>query len=568
MLPSTPPGVRDVFDASPEAVRTAANAILRRAELPPLDALELLPRDSANPTYVGVSASRRYVVKLAQRHPDTLAQRVDRAAAARGRRELRALQLAGPGAQERDPDARRADLAGRDRGPGAAVALLRCSCSAPTCAARRTIAAMTWRRWLALAALLSLATACTAPRLYYGGPARASHVREAQREALLRIVEPALAAAGILRIEVADGSERIVRERAPGAALPLDGIPVVALQAARIVLDDGYRGAELDVLVDGSGAGDPARIWSVSRDLGGGLWIERGAARTPLGGADLSPDELARRFSIGPLEDSAEVRWSPDERRTLAQSLELLAPAELELLAALPFGRQRVGPDPRHAGLYVRSDKNRGGEVLLFDLAFDDADSYVGGRSAAHPYAVYVILHEVGHAIAKLYRERVLLQYRKDVETFNGLVAKVNGTVDEYNRGQQVLSADRPMKASERRELERRQQTLSGEISRVKGLLGRAKRQLRKMEKIAAGPTPMEQLYAQLPDALSGPTPYGRTDVSESFAESFALFHVDPDSLKRVSPVVHAWFASGQHLSLSTGPESAAAAAAPAATER
>jgi hypothetical protein len=74
------------------------------------------------------------------------------------------------------------------------------------------------------------------------------------------------------------------------------------------------------------------------------------------------------------------------------------------------------------------------------------------------------------------------------------------------------------------------------------------------MEKITSGPTPMEQLYSQLPRALDGPTLYGRTDVSESFAESFALFHVHPDSLQRISPDVQAWFASGAHLELSDGP--------------
>jgi hypothetical protein len=414
---------------------------------------------------------------------------------------------------------------------------------------------------IAAAALAALAVACAAPRLHYAGPARASHVREAQREALLRMVEPALAEAGIVRIEVTNGAERIVRERSRDGVLRLDGIPVLALQAARTVLSDPYRGAELDVLVEGSGAGDPARIWSVARDLSNGLSIVRGAAREPPGGADPTPDELARRFAIGALEDSPDVRWSADERRALAQSLALLAPPELELLASLPFERQRVGPDPDHAGLYLRSDSARGGKIQLFDLAFSDADSYVGGRERANPYAVYVILHEIGHAIAKLYRERVLLQHRKDIATYNGLVDQVNRVVAEFNRGQDVLAADRSMKTSERRELERRQQALEAEIVRVKRLLGDARRQLGKMEKIAAAPTPMEQLYGQLPRALDGPTPYGRTDVSESFAESFALFHVDPDSLRRVAPEVHAWFASGEHLKLS---EADADARAPA----
>jgi hypothetical protein len=246
----------------------------------------------------------------------------------------------------------------------------------------------------------------------------------------------------------------------------------------------------------------------------------------------------------------------------------LLTPPELELLDALPFGRQRVGPDPNHAGLYTRNEQARGGEILLFDLAFADSDSYVGGRERADPYAVYVILHEIGHAIAKLYRERLLLQHRKDIATYNELVENVNRGVAEYNRGQQVLARDTAMKPAERRDLERRQAALDGDISRLKRTLARARRQLGKMEKMAAGPTPMEQRYAALPRALAGPTPYGRTDVSESFAESFALFHVDPDSLRRIAPEVHAWFASGEHLKLSAGPETEAEADAQGAAGR
>jgi hypothetical protein len=56
--------------------------------------------------------------------------------------------------------------------------------------------------------------------------------------------------------------------------------------------------------------------------------------------------------------------------------------------------------------------------------------------------------------------------------------------------------------------------------------------------------------YAAVPGAIPGPTAYGATDVVESFAESFELFHTDPESLSALLPEVHAWFAAGTHLDL------------------
>jgi hypothetical protein len=406
----------------------------------------------------------------------------------------------------------------------------------------------------ALLACTPLVVGCAAPSLHYAGSARASYVDEARRETLVAMVTPVLAAEKIAQLEFVAGDERIVRVRSPEGVLTLEGVPAAALQAARIVLDAQFHGAELDVLMAGAGPGEPPRMWSVTRDLEGRIVVRRGEPPRRLDGPDPSAEELAQRFAIGPLLGSADVEWSPDERRALAQALDLLKPTELALLHALPFERQHIGPDPRHAGLYVRSTVAKGGKIVLFDLAFTDTDSYVGQPDRAYPYSVYVILHEIGHAIAKLYRERVLLQYQKDVETYNELVTRVNRSVDEYRLGEQAILAGAPMKSSERRALDERQRALSEEISRVKRLLSSARRQLRKMEKITSGPTPMEQLYSQLPRALDGPTLYGRTDVSESFAESFALFHVHPDSLQRISPDVQAWFASGAHLELSDGP--------------
>lgn len=47
--------------------------------------------------------------------------------------------------------------------------------------------------------------------------------------------------------------------------------------------------------------------------------------------------------------------------------------------------------------------------------------------------------------------------------------------------------------------------------------------------------------------ASRGPTPYGRAALVESFAECFALFHLDPQGLARWNRNVFLWFESGGH---------------------
>lgn len=53
--------------------------------------------------------------------------------------------------------------------------------------------------------------------------------------------------------------------------------------------------------------------------------------------------------------------------------------------------------------------------------------------------------------------------------------------------------------------------------------------------------------YRRARGVSRGPTPYGRRSINESFAESFALYHLDPAALKRWNGDVYRWFADGGH---------------------
>ena len=47
-----------------------------------------------------------------------------------------------------------------------------------------------------------------------------------------------------------------------------------------------------------------------------------------------------------------------------------------------------------------------------------------------------------------------------------------------------------------------------------------------------------------------GPTRYADFDDDEAFAESFALFKLDPEALRRIDPPLYQWFASRAYLDM------------------
>src|SRR5262245_24619942 len=220
-----------------------------------------------------------------------------------------------------------------------------------------------------LTTLIVTCSAAPGPSLHFDG-ARTLPLAERQDPFLLRKrLYPALKEAGIARIELVAGEESIVQERATSGMMYLDGIPQPALHAILLVLPPECIGAEIDLLVEGTGApADPDRIWTVRRDLEGRIVVLKGGPPLALEGPDPTPEELAARFGIGTLED-LDASWSADERRALAKALELLSPGERALLGGTVFvraRRQRAG----HAGLHVPSQLGEPGQIRLFDAAF------------------------------------------------------------------------------------------------------------------------------------------------------------------------------------------------------
>ena len=399
----------------------------------------------------------------------------------------------------------------------------------------------------ALAILLAPSTALARPSLHYHG-ARVLPLAARQDPFQLRKqLYPALKAAGIGRIELVAGPASIVQKRSPTGMMYLDGLPAAALHAVLLVLPAEYLGAEIDLLVEGRGGpDDPDRLWTVRRDLGGGIVVLKGSPPPPLDGPDPAAEELSERFGIGALEDSPDASWSANERRVLARTLELLSREELALLGGTSFLRARSGA-PGHAGFYRQSRLGEPGRITVFDAAFTGMPGggrYVGPPERPVPFAAFAILHEIGHAIARAERRSLLLQRRESVEIYAASGQSLDSATRSYKR-EWVRRPDDVETAQRRRELEaelaRRYVDLQAHYRAIAEIDVR-------LEQLRTGLASVERRYAALPEALEGPTPYGRSRAREGFAEAFALSKVDPESLRWISPAVHAWFASSAYL--------------------
>jgi hypothetical protein len=385
--------------------------------------------------------------------------------------------------------------------------------------------------------LLAWATAAAAePRHHFAGPRTLPIAARLDPFLLRKQLYPALKAAGIRRIEVVAGDDSIVQERSPSGMMYLDGLPWPALHGVLLLLPDEYEGAEIDLLVAGTGApDDPDRMWTVRRDLAGGIVVLKGAPPLPLDGPDPTPAELSARFDIGALEES-DAAWSPDERRALAKALELLAPDELALIAGTTFRRAKRQQQGR-AALHTPSSLGEPSRISLFDTAFEPADggvAYVGTPERVVPSSVFVILHEIGHVISKAERRRLLLERQAQVESYSIAARTLDLAARESAR-------DAGLQLEREAEMARASLELEGRFASIRALDGQ-------LEALRTGLASVEQRYAELPFALEGPTPDGRGDPRESFAESFALYHVDPESLRWIAPQTLAWFADAAHL--------------------
>ena len=409
---------------------------------------------------------------------------------------------------------------------------------------------LTWGLACTLASL-SLATGCATPgpvNYYAKDPPALPTLGEEYRLTLIDELAAGLVEGRIQLVELIE--DRGTRRVSPiqGRSADFEQFPLAALQAASLAAGSESCGAELDVLV----GTEPGVMVKVRHDVDESLHVLMGRAPMALREGEHSAVALKHEFGIGPLIDHG-VAWSDADRRALGTALALLDREELAYLHDLPFVRMAGAEDGEHAGFFHVGQGAEGGRIILLDLAFgSDGQHFVGPPERAYPRSIFVILHEIGHAVAELDRIMLIAIFERDRARYNEAVVVANQYVDALNVRYAVV--DRLAKSRDRLTVKRDIRTLEKEYRRIKRIMRDAKKRLEDLSDKIQGPPPMTVAYGALANAKLGPTHYGRTSIDEGFAEAFALYHLDPTSVERFSPEVHAWFAGDHHLAAALYP--------------
>lgn len=253
-------------------------------------------------------------------------------------------------------------------------------------------------------------------------------------------------------------------------------------------------------------------------------------------------DDLEREHGTGQIRNGNRA-WSKDELKILDASLSVLHPREKRALAGVDFVRMRTSPRPRGAGLY-KVDK-RGPRILVYDRAFRGA----GKGSSREPNRT--IVHEVGHALAHWKARKELARANRSVEQANAAVNAYNAEVRRYNG--HVNRYNRSNSAAHKKAVDRSRRTLDGmgsDLQKKRATALRLKRRVQRTIRETRPPFVRQGVLAEYRKHLRGrlgPTPYGRRNLNESFAESFSLHHCDPGALNTVLPGVRKWLKGNGH---------------------
>jgi hypothetical protein len=64
------------------------------------------------------------------------------------------------------------------------------------------------------------------------------------------------------------------------------------------------------------------------------------------------------------------------------------------------------------------------------------------------------------------------------------------------------------------------------------------------------GDGPIVEGFVTNRSGTKGPTRYADFDIGEAFAESYALYKLDPQALRRIDPPLYKWFASKAYMDM------------------
>lgn len=298
-------------------------------------------------------------------------------------------------------------------------------------------------------------------------------------------------------------------------ATTLQQLPTPELGALWAVLLLGRDGGEYDMRIHVAGKG--ATPVSVLIAADGSLRVLSSLGNPPPMPA-LQEAQIRERYG---LRKNFRGDWSEDERRALAESLALLSSGELALLRTVRFERSQRDLGQDKAARYELDGCPA--RITLYPAGAQfNRYLFVGDVDAPRNAVLFPLLHEIGHAVERTPARRALCAAESQLAAADRLkdeALRLRGQPARYN----------------------------ALVERQEELILRHNELVREAEQLKDG-GPVITAYLRALRGLPPPTDYGRESPQESFAESFALFHADPNALLRARPSVHRWFAAGGHL--------------------
>ncbi|MEZ4319871.1 MAG: hypothetical protein R3F61_20340 [Myxococcota bacterium] len=267
------------------------------------------------------------------------------------------------------------------------------------------------------------------------------------------------------------------------------------------------RGAEIDLLVPTARGEEAVTVW-VDRE--GGMVVAAGQTPVsePLPPAHVDEGRLASELAESFRLEGFTGPWTLTELGYVAMALERLTPEEREALVGVRVAR--VAKSPRRAAemaWYAPSELPARLEV--YDAAFVEyGHGFVGPLDDPSPTPVMTLLHEFGHAVVDRPLRDTFDAYRTALEASERMVDPTSFQA-AYDRAHDLDRCYRSLGAD----------------------------------------GPVIDAYREVRGRTRGPTTYGwRSRTHESFAEAFALHHLDPHALRRVMPSVADWFEREEHV--------------------
>lgn len=276
------------------------------------------------------------------------------------------------------------------------------------------------------------------------------------------------------------------------------------------------------------------------------------AGGEPVGKPPAGPSaaQIAKRYGLAGLVE-VDATFEPGVRGALDTALALLTDPERARLADITIVRQgensrkvRATRGPKWVNTANYLLDGNVGWIEVYDDAVLTSPRFVGPVDAPLHPTVFVLLHELGHAIADAPTRAMLAEYERRRMALGAAIDVAVRRNNAYNHEVEAFNANKTPEAAARLEAQLEELTaLGAELQAEREAIHVLGERIDALGELA----PMAQRYRdEVGDAA--PTAYGRTSADEAFAEAFALFHADPEALKRTVPAAYAWFARGSHV--------------------